>query len=170
MKTAHYNHDDKMIDYIIKAGANLNLADKNGNTLLHNAAAFGDLTALRTFLRRKDINYSLENTNGKQPLDSAIDKNQFEGAQVLLIKFYLDCKEGLTNLLSKYQNDPKLLKINSDMEKTKIRLENSQDINDILAVRGSLNNIQKTLQEVNNSKQASENQPVLVPPPSLHKT
>ncbi len=71
-----------IIKELLKAGADISLADNEGNTVLHHALMNYDESTAR-FLIKKGANYNYPNNNGETPVQIAVEKG-FDGVLELM--------------------------------------------------------------------------------------
>ena len=67
----HYCFKD-VIKPLIQAGADIQVADNDGNTALHYALQYGDQGVAR-YLIKKGADYNLPNNDGKTPVQIAVE-------------------------------------------------------------------------------------------------
>ena len=68
-------HGVKILEMLLDLGADVNVTDKNGNTLLH-FAINGRNTSVVEFLISKGMDVNKKNNDRKSPLDIAFDENK----------------------------------------------------------------------------------------------
>lgn len=62
-----------MIKELVRAKADVNLADHNGNTALYHALKYGNQEAAR-YLVKKGADYNRSNNQGVTPMQAAVEK------------------------------------------------------------------------------------------------
>ena len=62
-----------VIKELVRAGADVNMADNNGNTALYHALRYGNQEAAR-FLIKKGADYNRSNNQGITPMQVAVEK------------------------------------------------------------------------------------------------
>lgn len=73
-----------LVDYLIGAGANVNLQDESGNTALHYASLANQVAVALRLLQLADLQLNLRNNLGNTPLISAISSNSAGVVNILL--------------------------------------------------------------------------------------
>lgn len=86
MTPAHYalkEGKDSLVLLYISWGLNLEIADLNGNTLLHYTAMYQNAKLARTLIIR-GVNRACKNAQNKTPFDLANDSNFFQMKKILV--------------------------------------------------------------------------------------
>jgi len=76
-------HADNWVGFLLNKGANTEIKDHQGNTPLHDAALFGDQTAL-TYLIGMKARVNATNNNGETPLILAVHRKDIDAVRLLV--------------------------------------------------------------------------------------
>ena len=76
----------EIVDYLISKGANIEVKDKNGDSLIHFATIGGFLSIVQYLIEKQNINKEIKGKGGKTPLHYACEKGHLPIIEYLVSK------------------------------------------------------------------------------------
>ncbi len=120
-----YKNNIKEIEMILSTDVDVNMVDKDGNSLLHYAAKYDRKEILKLLLNQENINLNIKNNNLQTPLHFAAKYNREYIAKILIFK------GANYSLKDKYSRTPIFYSTSIDFTKYLLRFNSDLFIEDI---------------------------------------